>query len=247
MKTVSNGSHESKGSALNFNQNTDTRNNVKQSHQPDLSFSFETEKYSEKGLLLHGSLKYFPCWSFVIDLSIVLWANFLMNFLKYGGWSLGIIQVKLLFLYLTVWLFVSFYFDKFQINSYPSYKKSLIFIVKSWVSVFFITVNILVLLEIYSLSHIHFFGICLLHVSLELIAFSIYFLAIRKKINEKPTLKKAEVSKDNHFSTKRMILDFLAFASALLLINYLKHNTFNINNQFEGLILITVGLCVNYK
>jgi lipopolysaccharide/colanic/teichoic acid biosynthesis glycosyltransferase len=241
MKAVSNGSYESKGSSLNFNQNTNTHNKDIQPPHPDLPFSFETEKYSEKGFLLQGKSKYFPFWSFIIDLSIVLVSIFLMNFIKYGNLSLGIIQLKLVLLYFTVWLFVSFFFDKFQINSYANYKKGLIFIVKSWVSVFFITVNILVLLEIYSLSHIHFFGICFLHVSLELIALSIYFLAIRKKINEKPREQKDEFSKDKHFSTKRMILDFFAFAVSLLLINYLKHNTFKLNNQFEGLVIITVG------
>jgi lipopolysaccharide/colanic/teichoic acid biosynthesis glycosyltransferase len=213
-----------------------------QSLQPDLPFNIENEKYSEKGSLLQGKLKFFPFWFFITDLSIVLISNFIINFIKYGTFHLGTIQLKLFFLYFSIWLFVSIYFEKFQVNSYPSYKKGILFITKSWLSVFFLTTNILVFLKIYSLSHVLFFGICLLHISLELIAFSIYFLAIGKKNSDKLILQKDEIRKDSHFSIRRTILDSFAFAVCLLVINYLKHNTFELSDRFEGLIIITFGL-----
>ena len=243
MKIVINDSHESEAPTENVSLNNTTRNIDIQHLQTKLPHSVETDEYSEKGFLLQGKSKFFPFWSFIIDLSIVLISNFLMNFIKSGTLSLGIIQLKLFFLYLTVWLFVSFFFDKFQINSYPSYKTGLIFIAKSWLSVFFLTINILVLFEIYNLSHIQFFGICSLHITLELIAFSIYFITIGKKISEQSfLLQKEDIKKGRYFSIRRIIFDFLAFAVSILLINYLKHNTFKLSDQFEGLIIITCGI-----
>jgi lipopolysaccharide/colanic/teichoic acid biosynthesis glycosyltransferase len=242
MKTVSNEGYKSDYPSINDSPNTDTIAKEIQLPQPEFLCGTETEIYSKEGLLLKGNSKYFSFWSFIFDFSILLLAIFLMNFIKYDTLSLGIIQTKLLFLFLAVWLFVSIFLNKFHIDSYPNYKKGIIFIVKSWLGVFFISVNLLVVLEIYHISHVLFFGICLLHITLEIALFSIYSLTRVQEIRENPITQIDGITKDRHFSVRHWLLDFVAFVVSILLINYFKHHSFKISSQFDGLIIITFGI-----
>ena len=54
MKTVSNEEHESERTSANVNLNNNTRKKDIQPPQSEIPFNIETEKYSEKGLLLQG-------------------------------------------------------------------------------------------------------------------------------------------------------------------------------------------------
>jgi len=242
MKIVSENPHELESSTENVTLNNNTHNTDIQSHQTKLPHSVETDEYSKKGFLIQGNSKFFPFRSFIIDLSIVLISIFLMNFLRYGTLSLGISQTKLLYFYLTVWLFISIFFDKFHISSYQGYIKDVKFIFIAWLSTFFLVINFLVIFEIYTISRFLLFGIALIHFVLELMSYSIYYIAIGGLTNRKPFQQKEDIKKDNHFSIRRIIFDFLAFVVSILLINYLKHDTLKLSNQFEGLITVTCGV-----
>ena len=179
--------YKKKESSVDFSRKNKARDKNIQPPLFKLPNSVETDKYSKKGSLLQGKSKFFPFWSFVIDLSIVLVSIFLMNFIKYGTLSLGVTQSKLFFLYLAVWFFASIFFDKFHISSYPNYAKGLKPIFIAWLSAFFLIINLLVFFKIYNISRFHLFGIVLIQSQHDILNNSLIPMPIELKqfqINE---------------------------------------------------------------
>ncbi len=229
-----------------FSENITLEKNMNQKNkqilQSKLSYNIEPEKYSKSGVLLKGKLRFFSFRSFLIDLSIVVISNFLMNFLKHGNLTLESRTMKLLLLYLSGWLLISILYEKFNFNSYSNYIKGLLFIAKSWVAVVFLTINFLVLFGIYTLSRIQLFGMGLIHITLELMVFSIYFMTVGKEANKKSLQQKKAFKEVRYFSKKRIIFDFIAFIVSFSFINYLKHNSIELIVHNEGLLIIFGGL-----
>lgn len=179
---------------------------------------------------------------FIVNFLLVNIAYFTMNYIKRDTLSLDMRYFELLLLFNGIWLFVSMFTKKFNLNSYPDLKHAILLITRSNLYILYIISLSIVIAGVYAYSRIQLMGTCLLLLLLELSVFFIIYIIYFKK--QKITGEKSSVQflKFKNVSLIKILADINLFSLSFFLVNYYKRQTFYISEEYEKLFMLLFAL-----
>ena len=186
-------------------------------------------------------MKHFFTVSFSIDFIIVLFSIFMMNYLKRGDFGLTPMYVYFSFLFFTYWLIISGYFNKFNPETYSSFRKGLSVIFKSSIAILYFIAITLVAIGYYNFSRLQILGTSVLFFFMEAAIFTTYYWSIGKRHINFPINRQTFDETLHRFSFRRLALDFYAVTVSFLIFTYLKKGAFNFPFEHEKIMLGLYG------
>jgi len=122
--------------------------------------------------------------SFIVGLTsfLLLTASFFgMNYLKRGTFVLSPLYFKLLIAFYLIWLFVSFFTNKFRFDFYKSYWVLMFLLTRSTIYMVYCVALMVVITGLHGFSRLQVFGTCGLYFIGEIIVFSFYYVLIHRE------------------------------------------------------------------
>jgi len=174
------------------------------------------------------------------DFFLLIVSFFAVHYLKNGTLALAPLYKQLLILLCFNWLFISLLSKKFHPESYNGYWKSIFEFVRSDLFLLFFISFWIVIIGLSSYSRLQIFGTCGLLFFAESIIFTIYYLFVKK---QKVEIDFALDKKQNR-SYFLFISDFILLTLAFFVVHYFKRNTFALDNEYEKLFYIIIGLWI---
>ncbi|MFZ0390846.1 MAG: sugar transferase [Calditrichia bacterium] len=181
---------------------------------------------------------------------IYFWVDFV--FLTYGFFSIQLLKrdtlalttpyLKLLMAFYGIWLVVSLFTRKFQLQNYRDFRDGLMLLAKSSLFLIYGISFLIVIMKLSVFSRVHVFGTCLLLFILESSLFALYYHFGGKKIIQSLQKGKSHTLRYHRFSILRMSTDLLLFMAAFLLIYYFRHQSLRVEADYGKVLLVLSGL-----
>ncbi len=189
-----------------------------------------------------SKLKFFRVLAFVIDFGLLVLSVFLLNIYKQNSFSLSERYTKFFLVFVFVWLFVSLLFQKFERDTYRTYRGGLSALFKSNVAVLFMLMSMMVLGGLHNLSRVQTFGSVTSLFLTETLAFMIYAVFAKKALPEPNLQIRIRDFRQYHFSFFIFLFDFMMLTGAFYAFHYYKRGVFSLLPEYQKILWLIYGL-----
>jgi len=183
-----------------------------------------------------------PYLLFIVDLILLNFSFFAMNYLKRGTLKLSSPYIKLLIVFYIIWMIVSLLTKKFHMRPFRSYFGGLFLYAKSIIFIAYGISLMVVLMGLTAFSRLHIFGACLMFFIIEIFSFTGFYLTVGNVRIKLLTKNFEGAIRKQKISIFLFISDFLIISFSFFIMNFYKRETFNISYEYEKLLLIVYGL-----
>jgi hypothetical protein len=182
-------------------------------------------------------------WIALIDFVLLNVSFFVCNYFKRGTFHLLPGYTTLLFLFYLCWAFASYVGDKFKLNSYHSYRKAFLTILRASLYITYCIAFLVVIfgLELYSRVQIFSTGLVLFILEAATLLFH-YWIMKNAQRNEPQRIETRKINKEEYGSKFLVGIDLLLILIAFFAANYFKRGEFILLPHYDKLLLIVIGI-----
>ncbi|MBD3223828.1 MAG: hypothetical protein GF313_03815 [Caldithrix sp.] len=188
-----------------------------------------------------GRLARFSVLSFFLDILLLNASFIILNYYKRRYW---LPEAQYINLWLTInvtWFMISLFYKKFHLKYYTSLKTGIYFISRTISSFLLLTAVTLIVLDLYAISRIQFFGTFMLYYFLNISFFlGLYYLRGHEFVQTmNGFLEKKPDSRG--FSIRVFLADFLLMLGIFIVFHNIYHNSWILQTNCEKILVVLIG------